>query len=212
VRVAAGISLAIAATVAITGCKSSGPSAESPSPDDAFTQLVEMQIGEAKAANASDSQIAALEAARTAGVMTHEAAMNSFNEYVDCLDAAGIRWELEPDSRGGDFPPIRMTFYADDPAIADACSITYYEFVDIVYQVQPAAQQAEADTLEAYRDEILHCLDEHGVEIDASTTNEELHAEVLALFFGYVVDDPETMRPGGEFDCLGPLGLDPSDI
>lgn len=194
------------------GCGAADPVVVNSPEGDAFVHLVDMQIRDAQAAHAAESQIEVLESARESGVMTHEAALGSFNEFVDCLTAAGIKGDLQPDSRGGDFPPIRFVFYADDPTIADACNIKYFDFVDTVYQVQPAAQQAETDTLEANREAIVACLEEHGVTAEHVGTTQELTDEVLALFFGYLVEDPDTKRPGGEFDCLGSVGLTPADI
>lgn len=205
--------LALLLCLTIAAC-SSGPepsTTAASATDDAFSALVDSQIAQAELAGATDAQVAILREARGAGVMTHEMAMSAARDFVQCLDDVGIKAVLEPSEGAEDLPAIQYRLYTQDTAVADQCLVITYNFVDSVYQLQPAAQAHGKQVLADHEDAFVACLLENGIDVPPDTTQRELAGAVLSAING-IEPFGDGMLAAGPVDCLTPLGLSIDDL
>jgi len=187
------------------------PPTQTAEPDAVFTALVDSQIAYAKEAGATEAQLAILDEARAAGVMSHELAMQSARDYMQCLNDVGIRAELVPSDDSGDFPDIDYRIYTQDLTVADQCDIKAFEFVDTVYQLQPAVQDHGRHVMADYSDDFIECLTAAGIDVPINVDDAVLAGAVFSASQG-IQPFGDGMLPGGPIDCLTPYGLSDEDL
>lgn len=121
----------------------------------------------------------------------------SFDEYqvavtrtVECLRSAGIDVIGTGVSSPRGFPEISYSYSTGSPgrteaetdAIAQECIMSNSLFVESLYRESPVAQEARELYFEPYRDSVVACLRDNGVEVDddvARVVAERLIGELM---------------------------------
>lgn len=198
----------------LAGCSSRAPSMAPASSEGEFAPLIDHAIARAHEAGADQTQIGFLEQARADGVLSPQTAQAAAQLFAECAESFGIRVELVPFETSTSYPRIDYRVYADDPTVADGCYEAFYAYVDQVYQVQPAAVQAQREAVLAKSAQLETCVHEHGLTLPHHPTYDELRLALLTLLYGFDPSDPHADPAAAKpsVDCLSPAGLDPNDL
>lgn len=186
---------------------------ETPSADPAFIEIVDRQLEEARNGGATPEQIDILERARAEGRMSYALEKEALTAFFSCLDDAGATHEDHTVAAGREYPNVDFSVVASDPNAYDACFIPHADFVDTVYQLQPAAVDEVTTLIQRGSERIIACLREAGYAIADDPTYDELRSTAYFAYMGYYPDDLGAPEPAGfvPVDCLGAAGLDPAD-
>lgn len=179
----------------------------------AFLELIDRQLSQAAQAGASQDQIALLEQARPDGELSFALAKEAYTAFFSCLDDAGIRYEDLTNTAGREFPRVEYNAYASDPTVLDTCFLLHADFVDTVYQVQPAVE-AEVQSLVVERSQsIVACLLDAGYAIAEEPSYDELRSAAYFAYMGFYPEDADVEEPAGfvSVDCYGAAGLTSDD-
>lgn len=175
----------LVACALLVGCSSEQPTS-SPSPQP-FEEQIADAIDKAESGGSDTSQLQILRDALGVGSITFEAASQSNLAATACMEEAGIQVEPVVDERDGlevpgynATPPTGMS--SEQAAeIAGACEKRFNYWVNLVYQTQPAAQEARDAEFEEKRPLLEECLRNNGVDVDGSESKEELVELTLDL-------------------------------
>lgn len=202
-------------TLGVAGCGAPASVGASSVPvDPAFALQVEQAKSAAQSSGASSHQIDLLDQALGAGAVTLDIALDGEHAFFSCLDEAGISYADDGPAPYGAYPRLGYRIFAADPAPSDVCYAAEYQWIDRLYQNQPATLADIADQVMQRKEGILACLRDAGVAIDDDPTYDELHEALYFALFGFHSwDDPGNADPNAEtFDCYGPVGLNPQDV
>jgi len=204
--------LAVLLAVIVAGCAggtSDGPTVAAP---ESFRSKVIEIRSDAAQAGASDAQLAELDAAIAAEKVTLETATEAANRAADCMSAAGIPAEVRIDTAASGYrTPLYVATLPpemdEDTAMAlvDGCDRREQYFVSLAYQTQPTAKDAESALVEERTPNLIECLQDHGREVRADATQDEL----VRLALAYLEEQFDSgVAPELVIDCLAIAGID----
>lgn len=209
-------SMALIATIILSGCgKDSGdaelPDGYNPEAQDTWpmSELVDHYTELAIAGEASDEQILALEEASRTGEVTFAAYRDAYTNVNYCVEDAGgqVGEVQEWNSRGiillnAEIIPPADTDDEQFSLIYDDCYNKHLNYLMFVYSYQPASRDALMRALEQHSDALRQCLkDEGGNDIDELTT-QELYGALQDQSFA-----PQNTGYLGNTDCLVSVGI-----
>lgn len=150
-----------------------------------FHESVVQARAEAESGGADEAQLAILNSALTSDEITFEDAQQALNAYGDCLDGAGLALVgVQVIDDGGfkrfDYSVSRGTDDSSN-AVADACYLKTYQWVDMLYQTQPAATEADDAAFSAALPELIACLKAGGVPVDTGSPPDEVKQAMIAF-------------------------------
>lgn len=150
-------------------------------------------------------------------MVTFATVREALGDFFTCLEGAGIDYldNGTDDSRGFPLPSYGVVLPADNSdatqRLADQCLLIHYDFLDTLYQLQPASVEAAHAPLLAKKAEIIMCLREIGIEVSDEATADDIRR---ALLWGELGFDPE-IGPEGDppatwvsTNCATTVGLD----
>lgn len=166
-------------------------------------------LAEARAADASNEQIAILEEAAESGVLGPDDLAGLFGPFDDCVAAVGasIRFDGEMEIAPGltlpnyviHFPEGTLTddnFEAVDQYVLD-CEFRNIGYIWKALQLRPSVIELQDAEMLAHRDEIAECVGEQGYPVDADATVGELVDAIMNVRVetGVVCYDPSRGIP-----------------
>jgi hypothetical protein len=162
---------------------------------------------------ADRTQIEILERSRGEGQLSTPLAIEAGGNFFTCLDQNGIGYFYSGVAGPEPFPNLDYGIYDSNP-IGDDCYTRFFEHVDLLYQTQPAVTEAADQRIIDKRDELITCIKEHGGQVSDEGTLDEIRSELWFLYYGFHrnTSDPEPPPGFMGVDCLGAVGLDPSDM
>ena len=186
-----------------------------------FHESVVQALDEAGAGGADEAQLAILNAALTTDAIAFEDAQQALYDYRDCLEGSGLALVgLKVVDDGGfkrfDYGvSLGEADVADaNGAVADACYAKTYQWVDMLYQTQPAGMRAQDAKFDAALPALIACLKDVGVPVDEKSPADEVKQAMLAFMNEHrpkgdddwpAAEEAEYERVG---DCLQSVGLD----
>ena len=173
---------------ALVACGSGAP-AVNPSADPAFVELAQQQLAEAQAAGADPEQVRALERSLAVGEVTYDEYNQALERMFSCFDDAGVQYQRMgiDESRGFKFPMYSYEGEAGGNPVAWSCFERNLNFLDAVYQLQPAAKEATEHMLEAKRGVLTSCLIREGYLTDPNASIDDIRGALDAM-----LDDPRS--------------------
>jgi hypothetical protein len=208
----------IASVVIIAGC-SADPTA-TPEPSSAtelsFHESVLQARAEAEEQGADEAQLAILDEALTSDEIRFEDAQQALTAYGECLEGAGLALEGVQVIDDGGFKRFdySVSLGTDDAmlAVADACYLKTFNWVDMLYQTQPAATEADDAEFSAALPELIVCLKAGGVPVDDDSPADEVKQAMSSFMRERMpqADDPDAeVDPAYQVvpDCLLSVGL-----
>lgn len=178
-----GIPVVCGFLVAITGCSETPPLP--PADDPVFATVYDQAV----AARASDEQLAILRRVTAAEEVAYADVSEALSSTFTCFEASGVGYFEDgtfltsaglpfPNySWGGGLSEEDMNRLSD---LGDACLTKHSYFVELLYNVQPTAVEAESAGFEARRTHIIECLAGQGLRVDDDATRAEIEAAVSA--------------------------------
>jgi hypothetical protein len=209
VRAKTRVFVAIASVVIVAGC-TADPTA-SPGPSGAaemtFHESVVQARTEAESGGADEAQLAILDAALTSDEIRLEDAQQALTAYGDCLEGAGLALAGVGVVDDAGFKRLDYSVQAGeaDSGVMDACYAKTYQWVDMLYQTQPAATQASDAKFEAALPALIACLQAGGIPVDAASPADEVKQAMLAVLRE---DIPKAGDPGVTVNEDGSLSSD----
>ena len=181
------VALTVAVLAAVGGCTSSAPAGGSDPRAEGtagWPASVERTIGEARRDGADAEQIAILEKAAGAGLISYEVYSAAVDQSLRCIRTAGLP---VPKDEIATNEGLKIRLYSmpgdsqrPDP-IADQCVKTHSWFVEKAYQLQPPAQEAKEQYFARYREALLNCVSVNGVAVDPDMTRGEIDRAVAQV-------------------------------
>lgn len=177
--------VAIAAIAATNmSCSEDDPPAQA---DREFVHRLSQNIEDARAAGATDEQIAVLELASETGEVTFDAYNEAVDRALRCMRESGVEVH---DFGTIDHLGLRIRDYSVPAEAEEAdrreplpgvpvhrCLAEHSFWVELAYQVQPKSLEAQEAHFEQYRPAIIDCLAEQGIEVDRDLSQEEMATE-----------------------------------
>jgi hypothetical protein len=203
VRVPALLVLGGTLVLAVSGCGTPEPA---PGPSN-FAEYAQAVLDDARASGASEAQLAILERAVATGEISFEDASVANDATIECLVDAGFTVSAQVDETVPGFPvpgftagrPTSMTEDQGDASLS-SCESRENFFVNMMYQTQPAADEAKWANFERVKTEFIACLQDAGLSVPGDATNDELVDLALDLAF-----DESSPNP---VNCLHEVGID----
>jgi len=148
-----------------------------------FTELIERAVGDAVEAGASESQLALLKEAATAGEVTVEQMREAARTVVQCMKDAGLEAEyLETSNAGVTLPSyqVRVGTGGDDSrhALGEACETREYNAISYVYQVQPSSVALSDAHYQQFVPVVRECLQDAGYTVDPAARWVEVESQL----------------------------------
>lgn len=204
----------IAAALCLVGCSS--PTSVQVEASPGFLAAAQSTLEQAQGDPAtSQRQRDILARAVEEGELSQSLAREALQNFLVCLDDAGIAY----DDRGPvgllEFSRFDVLVHAgSDPAKADACSRQEYDYVDGLYQTQPAAVAERRAYTEEQIPRLIECLAQHGYDIGPDATFNETMGWVFYADTGeWIRDEPLSLTSSDvRVDCVEQLGLNPEEI
>lgn len=194
--------LLVCAGVALASCDSLGTGTSDVASQE-FADRAEAILDEARAAGASDAQMAILEAVADTGVITESDYTGAVNASLQCFAEAGIDYQTSEIDVAGD---IRLSYAyaasdATDP-IASTCVSTNSSYVERLYALRPEASEKADRAFKAALPAIIACLNELDLDIDPEATVDE-----VKLFFQYYDSTAGETWSESPYRCLDENGI-----
>jgi hypothetical protein len=182
-----------------------------------FHEFVVQARTEAESGGADEAQLAILDAALTSDEIRFEDAQQALNAYGDCLEGAGLALVNVQVIDDGGFKRFdySVSLGTDDSmnAVADACYAKTYQWVDMLYQTQPAATQADDAKFDAALPALIACLKAGGVPVDDASPADEVKQTMMAFLREHGpqpdIDWPDAEQSEYQLvgNCLQSVGL-----
>ncbi len=152
---------------------------------------------------ADEAQLAILDEVLSANEVTLEQAQLALDDYGVCLDGAGLALSGVTVIDEAGFKRLDYRIQAgEDTTVMDACYAKTFQWVDMLYQTQPAATQAQDVAFEEALPELIACLQEGGVPIDSGAPADEVKNAMSTFFNEHM---PKAGDPGATQNDDGSL-------
>lgn len=159
-------SLVVAVALLATACGSPDEPAESVdlAPWSLRVDAVLAEVGDIPSA-----QLAVVESARASGGVSFEDYSAAVNATIGCIRDAGVTVDGPLDE--GHASGLVLLGYgvpANDPAaeaVESGCYSQHLHVVDILYQSSPAARALQGEFLEEWREPLVACLEDNGIQV-----------------------------------------------
>lgn len=159
-------------------------------------------LDEARAAHASDAQLAELDASVATGAVPVEAAREAARRAVTCMQQAGLdaHYEEAKLAHGVLLPRFTVTPVEgqDVETRIETCDQREFLFLNKAYQLQPSSLEAMERYVEQQAPVLRECLEDNGVRTDPDASG---HA--LANRASQAMGDT-----AGEVNCLAEAGIE----
>lgn len=173
--------VAVVAVAASGGCAADEPGGHV---DPEFAALLDDELAGARAAGASEEQIAILEEARRTGEISFEVYNEAVDRALRCIRETGTNpfdgGVIEHEGvqmRSYGVPEDAEAAHQAEPRpgwTVHQCVAEHSFWVESAYQRQPSSVEAMEAYFDQYRDAIVACLTEHGVDVDPDGSREEI--------------------------------------
>lgn len=186
---AAIVLLGVGLAVGIAGCAAEPTIDTSPYVP---TSIFEDGLQQARDYGASDHQIDVLERAMSAGQLDFEDFNVLIGETFDCFDAAGIEYVYHGPMESFPGSGLLMPNYevvvstsldaGSFSALYNDCTYRYSEFANMVYQMQPVADESDMAAIRSQLPSILTCLRENGAEVDDDAPFDVIRGAAIEVY------------------------------
>ncbi len=193
------------ALIAVAGCASPQPSFSGPLDQESpFAERAQRAVDEARAAGASDAQLAILQAAVDTGEITFADAKGAVLAFVDCVNGAGGSAQYVLDDHGAFLLPTYSVYVGDDGdpdlGVPGECERREDFWVNLLYQTQPSAVEAGNADFDKKSPALIACLRDNGVAIEDDASRDELQRAGIDLLVS-------SSDSGDVVDCFAKAGI-----
>ena len=130
--------------------------------------------------------------------------------YEECLSALRCTFIDRGVTNAFGYPypdyAIDVTKDGGNDKLIDECSAKHFNFVDMLYQTQPIAQQTQEETFVRAMPTLIACLEKGGVSVPDDPTPDELK-EILHEVSGAQVANPDGAVQSLVMSCMSEVGI-----
>lgn len=189
----------VSATLALAACANGGASPW-PSPD---SEVYGYIIDDAISAEVSQAQLDELRTYADGRTIPFSVIEEATQRTFACFESAGLEYSYEVVEYRGKLPNYEYRWNGDKAGLSsdqtrdvgNACSFGESQYIEAMYNNQPAALQLIDETFEAMKPDLIACLAEFGVLVGDDATRQEVASAATSLLRDGIVQEPTCIPP-----------------